>query len=130
MWGWYKGPLQGDLVFCVGKAKKVGDGGGWGGGCDGPGVEEGERYAEEEPRLSLELQGYTAFDPLQLTEEFIVENLKAVGVEARIQNYDFSIIFGTFEDNSPRAVGDYDMLIFDRGFTTEPQGYNLSIIQI
>ena len=61
---------------------------------------------------------------MQLTEEFIVENLKAVGVEARIQNYDFSIIFGTFEDNSPRAVGDYDMLIFDRGFTTEPQGYN------
>ena len=27
-------------------------------------------------------------------------------------------------DNSPRAVGDYDMLIFDRGFATEPQGYH------
>lgn len=74
-------------------------------------------------RLSLELQGYTAYDPLQLSEEFVVENLKAVGVEARIQNYDFSIIFGTYEDNSPRMLGDYDMLIFDRGFTTEPQGY-------
>mgnify|MGYP001440853870 FL=1 len=46
-----------------------------------------------------------------------------MGIEAKIQNYDFSIIFGTFQDNSPRSIGDYDMLIFDRGFTTEPQGY-------
>jgi peptide/nickel transport system substrate-binding protein len=92
-------------------------------GDDGIRVAQGALYAEDGTRLSLELQGYTAFDPLQLTEEFIVENLKAVGIEARIQNYDFSIIFGTFEDNSPRMTGDYDMLIFDRGFTTEPQGY-------
>jgi len=97
---------------------------GWVMGDDGIRVAKGAMYAEDGTRLSLELQGYTAFDPLQLTEEFIVENLKAIGVEARIQNYDFSIIFGSFEDNSPRAVGDYDMLIFDRGFTTEPQGYN------
>jgi peptide/nickel transport system substrate-binding protein len=72
--------------------------------------------------LSLELQGYTNFEPLQRTEEFIVENLKAVGIEARIQNYDFSIIFGAYEDNSPRMIGDYDMLIYDRSLGIEPQG--------
>ena len=82
------------------------------------------KYAQDGTRLSLELQGYTSFEPLQRTEEFIVENLKAVGIEARIQNYDFSIIFGTYEDNSPRMIGDFDMLIYDRGFTIEPQGYN------
>ena len=53
-----------------------------------------------------------------------MENLKAVGIEARIQNYDFSINFGSYDDQSPRKIGDYDMLIFDRGFTVEPQGYN------
>ena len=92
-------------------------------GADGIRVAKGAMYAPDGMRLSMELQGYTSFEPIQRTEEFIVENLKAVGVEAKIQNYDFSIIFGTYEDNSPRAIGDYDMLIFDRGFTTEPQGY-------
>ena len=123
-YGWYKCELPRQFGYDVEAANKLLDEAGWVMGDDGIRVAKGAKYAEDGTRLSLELQGYTAFDPLQLTEEFIVENLKAVGIEARIQNYDFSIIFGTFEDNSPRAVGDYDMLIFDRGFTTEPQGYN------
>ncbi len=123
-YGWYQCDLPRAFGYDVEKANQLLDEAGWVMGDDGIRVAKGAMYAKDGTRLSLELQGYTAFDPLQLTEEFIVENLKAVGVEARIQNYDFSIIFGTFEDNSPRAVGDYDMLIFDRGFTTEPQGYN------
>ncbi len=122
-YGWYQCDLPRAFGFNVEKANQLLDEAGWVMGDDGIRVAKGAMYAEDGTRLSLELQGYTAFDPLQLTEEFIVENLKAVGIEARIQNYDFSIIFGTYEDNSPRAVGDYDMLIFDRGFTTEPQGY-------
>ncbi len=123
-YGWYKCELPRKFGYDVDKANQLLDEAGWAMGDDGIRVAQGAMYAEDGTRLSLELQGYTAFDPLQLTEEFIVENLKAIGVEARIQNYDFSIIFGSYEDNSPRAVGDYDMLIFDRGFTTEPQGYN------
>jgi peptide/nickel transport system substrate-binding protein len=124
-YGWYKCDLAAQAFgYDVEKANQLLDEAGWVMGDDGIRVAKGAMYAEDGTRLSLELQGYTAFDPLQLTEEFIVENLKAIGVEARIQNYDFSIIFGAFEDNSPRAIGDYDMLIFDRGFTTEPQGYN------
>lgn len=123
-YGWYKCELPRKDGYDVEAANKLLDEAGWVMGDDGIRVAQGAMYAEDGTRLSLELQGYTAFDPLQLTEEFIVENLKAVGIEARIQNYDFSIIFGTYEDNSPRMVGDYDMLIFDRGFTTEPQSYN------
>jgi peptide/nickel transport system substrate-binding protein len=123
-YGWYQCDLPRKWTYNVEKANQLLDEAGWVMGSDGIRVAKGAKYAPEGTRLSLELQGYTAFDPLQLTEEFIVENLKAVGIEARIQNYDFSIIFGTYEDNSPRMVGDFDMLIFDRGFTTEPQGYN------
>ena len=123
-YGWYKCELPRKFGYDVDKANQLLDEAGWAMGDDGIRVAQGAMYAEDGTRLSLELQGYTAFAPLQLTEEFIVANLKAIGVEARIQNYDFSIIFGSYEDNSPRAVGDYDMLIFDRGFTTEPQGYN------
>ncbi|MCX6059520.1 MAG: peptide ABC transporter substrate-binding protein [Chloroflexi bacterium] len=109
-YGWYQCDLPRKFGFDAAKANQLLDEAGWVMGTDGIRVAKGALYAKDGTRLSLELQGYTAFDPLQLTEEFIVENLKAVGVEARIQNYDFSIIFGTFEDNSPRAIGDYDML--------------------
>lgn len=123
-YGWYQCDLPRKYGFDIEAANQLLDEAGWVMGADGIRVAKGALYAPDGTRLSLELQGYTAFDPLQLTEEFIVENLKAVGIEARIQNYDFSIIFGGYEDNSPRMVGDFDMLIFDRGFTTEPQGYN------
>lgn len=123
-YGWYKCDLPNPYPYDVEKAKSLLEEAGWVAGPDGIRVAQGAMYAPDGTRLSLELQGYTNFEPIQRTEEFVVENLKAVGVEARIQNYDFSIIFGAYEDQSPRMVGDFDMLLFDRGFTIEPHGYN------
>ena len=121
-YGWYQCDIPRAYPYDVAKANALLDEAGWKMGSDGIRVAEGAPYAEDGMRLSLELQGYTNYEPLQRTEEFIVENLKAVGIEARIQNYDFSIIFGTYEENSPRMVGDYDMLIYDRSLSIEPQG--------
>jgi peptide/nickel transport system substrate-binding protein len=121
-YGWYQCDIPRAYPYDVAKANALLDEAGWTMGSDGIRVAKGALYAEDGTRLSLELQGYTNFEPLQRTEEFIVENLKAVGVEARIQNYDFSIIFGSFEDNSPHSIGDYDMLIYDRSLGIEPQG--------
>lgn len=121
-YGWYQCDIARVFPYDVAKANSLLDEAGWKLGSDGIRVAQGAKYAEDGTRLSLELQGYTNFEPLQRTEEFIVENLKAVGVEARIQNYDFSIIFGAWEDNSPRMIGDYDMLIYDRSLSIEPQG--------
>ncbi|MEI7844971.1 MAG: peptide ABC transporter substrate-binding protein [Chloroflexota bacterium] len=122
-YGWSKCNLPHPFPFDPEKAKKLLDEAGWVPGADGIREAKGAMYAKDGTRLSLELQGYTNFTPLQQTEEFLVENLKAVGIEARIQNYDFSIIFGTYTDKSPRVIGDYDMLIFDRGFGIDPQNY-------
>jgi peptide/nickel transport system substrate-binding protein len=122
-YGWYYCDLPRPFPYDPETAKTLLEEAGWVEGSDGIRVAQGAEYAPDGTRLSLELQGYTNFEPLQRTEEFIVENLKAVGIEARIQNYDFSIIFGSYEDQSPRKIGDYDMLIFDRGFTVEPQDY-------
>jgi len=122
-YGWYQCDVPRPFPYDIAKANQLLDEAGWVTGSDGIRTAKGAMYAKDGTRLSLELQGYTNFEPLQRTEEFIVENLKAVGIEAKIQNYDFSIIFGSYEDKSPRMTGDYDMLIFDRGFTTEPQGY-------
>ena len=121
-YGWYQCDIARPFTYDVNKAISLLVEAGWNVGSDGIRVADGALYAEDGTRLSLELQGYTNFEPLQRTEEFIVENLKAVGIEARIQNYDFSIIFGSYEDNSPRMIGDYDMLIYDRSLSIEPQG--------
>ncbi len=121
-YGWYQCDQTRAYSFDQAKAKQLLDEAGWVPGADGLRVAKGAKYAPDGTKLSLELQGYTNFEPLQRTEEFIVENLKAVGIEARIQNYDFSIIFGSWSDSSPRMVGDFDMLIYDRSIGIEPQG--------
>ena len=58
---------------------------------DGIRVAKGAMYAEDGTRLLSNARVY-GFRSAAITEEFIVENLKAVGIEARIQNYDFLII--------------------------------------
>ncbi len=121
-YGWYQCDLPRKLGFDVEAAKKQLTEAGWVEGADGIRVAKGAPNAADGTRLSLELQGYTSYEPLQRTEEFLVENLKAVGIEARIQNYDFSILFGSFSDGSPRMTGDFDMLIYDRSLGIEPQG--------
>jgi peptide/nickel transport system substrate-binding protein len=122
-YGWYQCDLPRKYLYDPEEANRLLEEAGWVIGPDGIRVAQNAMYAENGTRLSLELQGYTNFEPLQRTEEFIVENLKAVGIEARIQNYDFSIIFGSYADGSPRKLGDFDMLIFDRGLQIEPHAY-------
>jgi len=126
-YGWYQCDIPRKYEFDPGRAAELLEEAGWVLGNDGIRVADGAEYAEDGTRLTLELQGYTNFELLQRTEEFIVENLADVGIEARIQNYDFSIIFGSYADGSPRKIGDFDMLIYDRGFGIEPQVevYNL-----
>ena len=121
-YGWYECDIPRLYTFDAEKAKQLLTEAGWVEGPDGIRVAEGALHAEDGTRLSLELQGYTTFEPLERTEQFIVENLKDVGIEANIQNYDFSIIFGSFADGAPSKLGDFDMLIYDRGYYLEPHG--------
>ena len=121
-YGWYECDIPRLYAFDAEKAKQLLTEAGWVEGPDGIRVADGAQYAEDGTRLSLELQGYTTFEPLERTEQFIVENLKDVGIEANIQNYDFSIIFGSFADGAPSKLGDFDMLIYDRGYYLEPHG--------
>ncbi len=120
-YGWYQCDLPRVYGYDVEAAKQLLDEAGWVEGPDGIRVAQGAAFAADGTRLTLELQGYTNYDPLQLTEEWLAEQLKAVGIEINIVNYDFSIIFGSYSDGSPRKTGDFDMLIYDRSFTIEPQ---------
>ena len=64
--------------------------------------------------------GYTSFTPNELSQLAIQEDLANIGIEMRIENQDFAVIFGTWEDGAPRKTGDYDALFYDGGFFIEP----------
>lgn len=120
-YGWFKCDLERPFPYDVDKAMALLEEAGWVVGDDGIRVAQGAQFAEEGTRLALQMEGYTNFPPLQRLEEALVEMFKAVGIEATIQNDDFSIIFGSFEEGSPRMVGNFDMLIYDSSLPIEPQ---------
>ncbi len=89
---------------------------------DGDGVREAHGVAgvDDGTKFSLTINGYTGFATLDLIELAVQEDLKAVGIDAKIENQEFAVIFGTWDDNSPRKTGDYDILLYDAGLFAEP----------
>jgi peptide/nickel transport system substrate-binding protein len=90
--------------------------------ADGDGVREatGVEGVEDGTPLSLMMNSYTGFSTLDLVGLAVQEDLKNVGVETRIENQEFAVIFGTWDDGSPRLLGDFDLLLYDSGFFAEP----------
>lgn len=119
-YGWYKCDLERPYTFDVEAAKVLLDEAGWVEGPDGIRVADGAEYAEDGTRLELTMEGYTNFQALVKLEEALVEQFKTVGIDASIQNDDFSIIFGSYSDGSPRKLGNFDMLIYDSSLPIEP----------
>lgn len=89
---------------------------------DGDGIREahGVETVEDGTKLALTMNGYTGFDTLDLIELAVQEDLRNIGMDVQIENQEFAVIFGTWEDNSPRMLGDYDILIYDAGLFAEP----------
>lgn len=89
---------------------------------DGDGIREahGVEGVEDGTPLSLMMNGYTGYSTLELIELAIQEDLKAVGIDTRLENQEFAVIFGTWDDGSPRLLGDFDMLVYDFGWFAEP----------
>jgi len=119
-YGWYACDLPRAYPFDVEKANALLDEAGWVLGDDGVRVAQGAMYAEDGTRLTVQLNGYTNYQPLVKLEEALIEMFKVVGIEATIQNDDFSIIFGSFEDGSPRMLGNHDILVYDASLSIEP----------
>jgi peptide/nickel transport system substrate-binding protein len=123
-YGWYRCEIERPYPYDPEKAMALLDEAGWT-DEDGDGIRECHDcpYGEEGEPLRLQLMGYTNFPPLDRTEEAIVEEMAAIGIEMYIQNEDFSVIFGGWSDRAPRKTGDYDIMIYDRGFDQDPHTY-------
>lgn len=89
---------------------------------DGDGIREahGVEGVDDGTPLSLMMNGYTGYSTLELIELAVQEDLKAVGIDTKLENQEFAVIFGTWDDGSPRLLGDYDLLVFDAGWFAEP----------
>ncbi len=89
---------------------------------DGDGIREahGVEGVEDGTRMAVAMNGYAGFDVLDLIELAVQEDLRNLGIEVSIENQEFAVIFGTWADNSPRKLGDFDMVIYDAGFFAEP----------
>jgi peptide/nickel transport system substrate-binding protein len=125
-YGWYACDLPRPYPYDAERAQTLLEEAGWVMGDDGIRIAQGAEYAADGTRLALQMEGYTNFQALQRLEEALVEMFKAVGIEATIQNDDFSIIFGSYEEGSPRMVGNYDMLIYDDSLSIEPHASIMS----
>ena len=119
-YGWYKCEQERAYTYDPERAKELLTEAGWVEGPDGIRVAQGAPYAADGTRMSIVLNGYTNFQALVRLEEAMVEMFKQVGIEATIQNDDFSIIFGGWSDGSPRKLGNFDVLIYDSSLTLEP----------
>lgn len=71
-------------------------------------------------RAEFVCNGYTSFSPNELAQLAMQEDLAAVGISMSIENQDFAVIFGTWDDGAPRKTGDFDALYYDGGFFIEP----------
>lgn len=120
-YGWYRCDIPRTYGYDVDKANALLEEAGWVMGDDGVRAASGAAHAEDGARLSLQMEGYRNFQPLVKLEEAIVEMWKVVGVEATIQNDDFSIIFGSLADGAPRKTGNFDILIYDSSLSIDPQ---------
>lgn len=120
-YGWYQCEIDRKYSFDLDAANALLDEAGWVMGSDGVRVAQGSEYAADGTRLTVQLNGYTNFQPLVRLEEALVEMWKQIGVETTIQNDDFSIIFGAYEDGAPRQLGNFDILIYDASLRLDPQ---------
>ena len=120
-YGWYQCDQPRPYGYDPDKARALLAAAGWLRGDDGIRVAYGARYTEEGARLTLHLNGYTNLEPLVRLEEALVEMFKTVGVEIIVQNDDIGLIFGSYQEGSPRKLGNFDLLLYDASLPIEPQ---------
>ena len=53
-------------------------------------------------------------------EQVLQAQLKAVGIDLEISNVASTVLFGTWADNAPRAIGDFDILLYSTGPNIDP----------
>lgn len=109
-------------AFDPDRARQLLDEAGWKVGSDGIRVAQGAQFAKDGTRLRLKLQGPTGDALRDQVEQVLLEEWKAVGIEAFIENAPTSAIFGTWDSGAIARHGKFDVLIYSTGLPiADPQ---------
>lgn len=107
------------VPYDPGKAKQLLDAAGWVPGSDGIRAKGGTR-------LSLKYQTTTGNKLREDSQVLVVENMKAIGVEFKIENQPSSVLIGSWSAGSPRKHGNFDIIMYTTNASIDPgtQMYN------
>ncbi len=103
------------------QARQLLDQAGWKVGSDGIRLAQGSKIAKDGTRLRLKVQGPSGDALREQVEQFILDEWKAVGVEAYIENAPTAVLFGTWDANAVARHGKFDILIYTTGPYVDPQ---------
>jgi peptide/nickel transport system substrate-binding protein len=88
---------------------------------DGDGVREcqGCMYAEEGEPLRLMISTYSGWGE-EDNQIVVVEQMKEIGVDMYVQNFEATVLYGTYGEGSPARRGEFDVLYWDYELGIDP----------
>lgn len=94
---------------------------------DGDGIREchGCETAEEGYVMEMEFITYSDYgEPLNLTQQFIAEEMLAIGIKLNLSSVEGSVLWAYSADGGIEQSGNFDMDIWDDGYSgTDPNDY-------
>lgn len=92
------------------QSKKILDAAGWVVGSDGIRVAKGSKFTPDGTRLRLKYSTTSGDKLREDTQALVIEDLKAVGIDAYVENAPSSVVIGTWDAASPRRRGNFDLI--------------------
>lgn len=102
------------------KAKALLDEAGWKPGADGIRVKEGVR-------LRLKYSTTSGNKLREDSQVLILEDMKAIGVEFYIENAPSSVVIGSWDANSPRRHGNFDIIMYTTNASIDPHSQMVNL---
>ncbi len=94
---------------------------------DGDGIREcrGCKTAKEGDLMKVEFYTYAEYgEPLELTQQYIAENLKNIGIDAQLTVYEGSVLWADAGSGGIEQNGNFDLDLWDDGYSgVDPTDY-------
>jgi len=88
---------------------------------DGDGIREKDGVV-----LQLTIMSTSGNSLRERIEQVLQAELKTVGIDLQINNVASSVLFGSWADDSPRATGNFDMMLYATGPKIDPDAHLFS----
>ncbi|CAG0947229.1 Oligopeptide-binding protein AppA [Anaerolineae bacterium] len=102
------------------QAKKLLDDAGWIPGPDGIRVSKGAKYAPDGTRLRLKYSTTSGNKLREDTQALVLQDFKAIGVEAYVENAPSATVIGNWAAKSPRQHGNFDLIQYSSTAGIDP----------